>query len=73
MGLRMGSFEAYCFNQAVMFVGQRIEYLLGAIEDKNEKRLEQKQQRLLERLLYPGKPVSSTQFADPAKKWSEKG
>jgi len=68
----MGSYEAYCINEAVLHVGSTIQVQLERVEGKTQQQIGQGQSRLLERLLYPGKEVSSKAFADPAMKWSNK-
>jgi hypothetical protein len=68
VGLDMGGYEAYCLNEAVLAFGAHISSKLEEIEGKNKAQIEQKQQRLLERLLNPGKPLSSSNFRDPFSK-----
>lgn len=65
LGLEEGSYEAYCLDEAVMIFGAHISAALESIEGKDKHQIEQKQSRLLERLLYPGKPISAKHFRSP--------
>jgi hypothetical protein len=65
LGLEEGSYEAYCLDEAVMIFGARVSSALEEVDGKNKAQIEQKQSRLLERLLYPGKPISAKHFRSP--------
>lgn len=69
LGLTLGTFAAFCLDEAVLVAGRFIEGKLDEQKHDNPQMLAQKKQRLLERLLHPGQEVSTKSFADPASKW----
>lgn len=67
LGLTVGSYEAYCLNQAVWYAGVTISADLekaGQKRQKNEGRMQSARQRVLDK--YFGKTETTGQFADPA-------
>ncbi|AVR56921.2 hypothetical protein PBI_TRISCUIT_48 [Microbacterium phage Triscuit] len=67
MGLTQGSYEAYCFDQAVWYLGSWITNKLekvGAKKDRKAAANEAARKRVLDRILLGDKAKS--QFADPA-------
>ena len=67
LGLQLGSYEAYCFNEAVWFFGTTVTNELEAAGQKRSKgdgRVQSARKRVLDKFL--GKPDAPKQFADPA-------
>lgn len=68
IGLVMGSYEAYCFNEAIWYLGVTIDSEVskaGTKPSKTERRERAAKERVLEK--YLGKPGEDTgKFADPA-------
>lgn len=67
LGLTAGSYEAYCLDQAVWYVGTTIEGELeqaGHKKQKGEGRVIAARQAVLDK--YLGKTETKGQFADPA-------
>lgn len=63
MGLGESSYEAFCFDQAIGYVGRRIEGELEAVEGKNSAEMRLKRQAILDKYFSGGKKSG---FADPA-------
>ena len=58
-------YEAYCFDQAVGYLGRRIEAELEEVEGKNTAEIKHKRERVLSKYLDLGDGKKSG-FADPA-------
>jgi hypothetical protein len=75
-GLRSGSYEGFCFDQAVSLVGTSIEGQLDAIEmgkGKNAAKARQaKQEILLKKLLFGDKVKMTKAFRDPAEAFNKR-
>jgi len=69
MGLKLGTYRAYCFDQAVSYYGTWVESELDKLQkqDKETNRLIEARKRKLEQILSPrsDKPKPG-QFIDPA-------
>lgn len=66
LGLRPGSFEAYCLDEAVIFFGLQVESKLEAAghkPGKEEKRLQAAREKVIGEIFGTKK---SSGFADPA-------
>lgn len=70
LGLESGSYEAYCLDQAIGYLGTQLEYELeraGEKPNKNEKKIEAARKKVLEKYMSQGKKKKQTKgFADPA-------
>lgn len=67
MGLTPGSYEAFCFDQAVWYLGTMITHKLDTVGTKRDKKAmanEAARKRMLDKLLYGDQ--AQGQFADPA-------
>ena len=67
LGLEIGSYEAYCLDQAIWYAGSTIDYRLeqaGHKPAKGEGRNKAARQRVLNK--YFGEEQSAGGFADPA-------
>lgn len=68
MGLEMGTYSAFCFNQAVWYLGTLIESEMDEASaskpSAEEQRARGARQRVLDRYLEPGN--LKKQYADPA-------
>lgn len=58
-------FAAFCFDDAVSYLGMYIESELSRVRGKDERETEQKMKLRLRRLLGPGREKESARFADP--------
>lgn len=68
MGLTLGSYEAYCLDQAVWYLGTTISNELekvGVKKDRKQIAAEEARKRLLKKIL-KGEAETKGQFADPA-------
>lgn len=76
LGLKRGSYEAYCLDQAVWFFGTQVTHKLeevGRKKDPKEAANEATRKRLLDNLLGVGKGKNAaSQFADPAALFSSR-
>lgn len=76
MGLRSGSYEAFCFDQAVSYGGNLIQAELDGVKlgkGKNAAEAQKaKQDILLKRLLFGDKVQMSKAFRDPAERFKKK-
>jgi len=68
VGLADDEYVAYCFDQAVGYVGRRIENELESVEGKNDAEIKHKREIVLSRYFSDNK-VSG--FADPAAMFSK--
>lgn len=68
LGLVPGSYEAYCLDQAVAYVGSTIENEMNEASekpDKEQRKAIAARQRVLDKYLSEGQPDTKT-FVDPA-------
>ena len=69
LGLEPGSYDAFCLNQAVNYLGSHIESELdkvGQKKDSKQRSNEAARQRRLEALLTPKGKERKGQYMDPA-------
>lgn len=70
LGLRSGSYEAYCLDEAVIFFGSMLENELqdaGHKASKEERRAQMARDRIMDRVLGDDKdPKKGSGYADPA-------
>lgn len=67
LGLEPGSYEAYCLDQAIGYLGTMVESELdraGHRPSKGEKKTEAARKRIIAK--YMGETEQKKQFADPA-------
>ncbi len=64
VALEGDSYEAYCFDQAIGYLGRRIESELEEVEGKNKHEIERKRKAILSKYFDLGEKTSG--FADPA-------
>lgn len=68
LGLRRGSYEAYCLDEAVIFFGLRLEHMLDEAGSgkpgKEERRAKTAREGVMNKVF--GETKKQTGFADPA-------
>lgn len=65
MNLLEDPYKAYCFDQAIAYIGNKIQGELDAVEGKTSAEVDRKRQGIMDRYFPPTESEVKTRFADP--------